>query len=75
MTSGSLSPSFLRAVLLSLTGLFLLDVMGAIVKHLGPVYPVQQLAIFRNLFGMIPCLLVLAWSREWHKRQRPVIVR
>lgn len=64
-----------KAVCLSLGGLFLLDVMGAIIKYLGSVYPAQQLAMYRNLFGLVPCVIVLAWSREWRDQGRPVRLR
>lgn len=41
--------------------------MGAIIKHLGDRYPVQQLSFFRNAFGLIPGILVLYWSQNWHE--------
>ena len=41
---------------------WLLDLgLGAIIKYLGPVYPAQQLAMFRNLFGLVPCIVVLTY--------------
>jgi drug/metabolite transporter (DMT)-like permease len=71
----SRTPIIFQAVALSLTGLLLLDVMGAIIKHLGTAYPPQQLVMYRNLFGLVPCLAVLAWSREWRSQGRPILVR
>jgi len=53
----------------------LFDVMGAIIKHLGQHYPAQQLSMFRNLFGLIPTLLILLWSRSWIQTGRPIIIR
>jgi drug/metabolite transporter (DMT)-like permease len=36
---------------------------------------VQQLASFRNIFGLIPSLLVLCLSRDWHARGRLLKIR
>lgn len=55
-------PPILKAVALSLCGIFLLDSMGAIIKHLGPHYPAPLLSTFRNLFGLVPSLIVLLAS-------------
>ena len=68
-------PSLVQAILLSLAGIFLLDTMGAIIKHLGDSYPPQQLSAFRNFFGLIPSLLVLLISAEWRNSGRPVVIR
>ena len=46
--------------------------MAAIVKHLGDDYPAQQLAALRNLLGLVPTLIVLLTSREWHEQGKPV---
>ena len=54
--------------------IFLFDVQGAIIKYMGETYPVQQLALFRNLFGLIPSLLVLYFSSDWHANGRPIII-
>lgn len=59
------------AIALSLTGIMLLDVMGAIIKHLVQTYPSPQLAVLRNFFGMFPSLLVLLFSAEWRDAGRP----
>lgn len=64
--------SFTRAVLTIITAIFLFDVQGAIIKHLAGTYPVSQIAVFRNLFGMLPSLLVLLMSVEWRAQGRPV---
>jgi len=42
---------------------------------MGNRYAVQQLASFRNVFGLIPSLLVLVFSREWHNRGRILLMR
>lgn len=62
--------NFARAVFFVLLAIFLFDLQGVIIKFLGDRYPVQQLASFRNLFGLIPSLLVLLLSREWHAQGR-----
>ncbi len=62
--------SFAKAIFFILLAIFLFDVQGAIIKHLGDCYPVQQLATFRNIFGLIPSLLVLWLSHEWHDKGR-----
>jgi len=66
---------FARAVAYLLLALLLFDMQGVIVKYLGDRYAVQQLASFRNAFGMIPSLLVLVLSREWHNRGRILRIR
>jgi len=64
----------LPAIGLSLLGLLLLDSMAAIIKHLSADYAAPQLAVFRNLFGMAPSLLVLLTSRDWHRSGRPLLI-
>ncbi len=66
---------FARAVFFVLLAIFLFDLQGVIIKFLGERYPVQQLASFRNVFGLIPSLLVLLLSREWHSRGRILAIR
>ena len=64
------SNHFVRAVVYILLAILLFDLQGVIIKFLGERYPVQQLAAFRNIFGLIPSILVLLLSREWHSRGR-----
>ena len=66
---------FTRAVAFVLLAIFLFDVQGVIIKFLGDRYPVSQLAAFRNVFGLIPSILVLVMSREWHARGRQLKIR
>lgn len=66
---------FLRSVFFVLLAIFLFDLQGVIVKFLGDRYPVQQIASFRNLFGLIPSLLVLLLAREWHSAGRKLSIR
>jgi drug/metabolite transporter (DMT)-like permease len=66
---------FARAVAYVLLAILLFDLQGVIVKFLGDRYPVQQLAGFRNVFGLIPSLIVLWISSEWHARGRILRIR
>ncbi len=66
---------FIRAVVIILIAMFLFDVMGAIVKYMGSSYPVLELSMFRNLFGLIPCIIVLVLAQDWHAAGRPLIIR
>lgn len=56
-------------------GIFLLDVMAVMIRILSDSYPTMQLAAFRNLFGMVPSLLLLATSAEWHAKGRSMKMR
>lgn len=66
---------FLRAVVYILLAILLFDLQGVIIKYMGDRYSVQQLASFRNIFGLIPSLLVLMLSRDWHARGRILGIR
>jgi drug/metabolite transporter (DMT)-like permease len=66
---------FARAVAYVLLAILLFDFQGVLVKFLGERYPVQQLAGFRNIFGLIPSLIVLGLSSEWHARGRVLRIR
>lgn len=67
--------NFLRAVIYVLLAILLFDLQGVIIKFLGDRYQVQQLASFRNVFGLIPSLLVLLLAREWHSAGRKLMLR
>ena len=69
------SNHFVRAVTYILLAILLFDLQAVIIKFLGERYPVQQLATFRNIFGLIPSMLVLFLSREWHSRGRLLKIR
>lgn len=75
MSATPASSPFLRAVVTILAAIFLFDVMGAIIKHLGGRYSTQQLSMLRNLFGLVPSLIVLAWSKEWRDSGFPIVIR
>jgi drug/metabolite transporter (DMT)-like permease len=63
------------AILLLLGALTLFDSMGLIIKHLSPRYGAAELSAWRNMFGLIPSMIVLYASREWHSKGRILIVR
>lgn len=63
------------AVLLLLCALTLFDAMGLIIKYLSPRYGASELAAWRNLFGLIPSLIVLYASRDWHAKGRILRIR
>ena len=69
------SHHFARAIAYVLLAILLFDFQGVIIKFLGERYPVQQLAGFRNVFGLIPSLIVLGLSSEWHARGRLLRIR
>jgi len=73
MLSPSAAPSFARAVVTLLAAIFLYDVMGAIIKHLGSTYPPQQLSMLRNLFGFLPSLMLIVASKRWHAEGRHLV--
>ena len=66
---------FARAVAYVLLAILLFNFQAVFIKFLGERYPVQQLAGFRNVFGLIPSLIVLALSSEWHARGRLLRIR
>jgi len=70
-----LKSNLFLAVILSLSGLFLLDCMGIAIKYLRNDYPAAQLSVFRNLFGMIPCFIALYFSQDWHNNGKKVIIK
>tara|TARA_R110002020_G_scaffold206021_2_gene410836 strand:- start:7122 stop:8009 length:888 start_codon:yes stop_codon:yes gene_type:complete len=54
-----------RAVALMLCALALFDGMGLIIKHLSPRYSAAELSAWRNVFGLVPSLIVLFGSKAW----------
>ena len=63
------------AVLLSLLAIVLFDLMGLIIKHLSDDYGAAELSAYRNLFGLIPSMIALWSSRQWHRKRRTVHMR
>lgn len=67
MTSTFSNQPFARAVFIVILAIFLFDVQGALIKHMGGQYPVEQISFYRNLFGIVPNLLLLFMSAEWRR--------
>lgn len=65
----------LLPIVIVLCGIFLLDVMGVMLRILSDRYPVEELSALRNLFGMVPSLILLFSLREWHEAGRPIRIR
>ena len=51
--------SLSRAILILLVGVAAFDAMGVIVRMLGGTYPILQISVLRNLFGVIPAMIIL----------------
>ncbi len=75
MTKTHQPVSFIAAAATILAAIMLYDVMSAIVKHLSNDYPAQQLAMLRNLIGMVPTAVILFLSKDWIGTGRPVVIR
>jgi drug/metabolite transporter (DMT)-like permease len=63
------------AILLSLLALVLFDLMGLIIKHLSEDYSAAELSAYRNFFGLIPSVIALSSSRQWHQKGRMIRMR
>jgi len=75
MTGQGRADLFLRAILINLAGIFLLDLMGLIIKHLSGAYGAAELSAYRNLFGMVPSLTFLWLSARWQEGGRRLRIR
>ncbi len=67
--------NFTRAVLVMMLAILMFDIQGAIIKHLGDRYQIQQIALYRNLFGLLPSFMVLYFSLEWRAERRSIRLR
>ena len=75
MTGQDRADHFLRAILVMLAGITLLDLMGLIIKHLSGAYGAAELSAYRNLFGMVPSLTLLWLSARWQAGGRRLRIR
>ena len=66
---------FARAVFFIILAILFFDIQGAIIKHMGDRYSVQQIASYRNLFGLIPCLITLIICDQWQAGDRSLKLR
>jgi drug/metabolite transporter (DMT)-like permease len=63
------------AIVLSLVALTLFDVMGLIIKHLSDGYSAAELSAWRNLFGLVPSVIVLWFSKAWRAGGKRLKIR
>ena len=63
------------AIVLSLVALTLFDAMGLIIKHLSDGYSAAELSAWRNLFGLIPSIIVLWFSKAWRAGGKRLKIR
>ena len=54
-----LQSNLFRAVAIILFGIVAFDMMAVTVRILGSEYPILQISVLRNLFGVIPAFLIL----------------
>jgi len=60
----------LIAVPTIILAIFLFDVQGAFIKHMGKHYSLEQITLFRNVFGLFPHLIVLLFFSKVPLRQQ-----
>ena len=51
--------TLIKAIAILLIGLAAFDLMSVIVRTLGEAFPILQISVVRNLFGVIPALILL----------------
>ena len=56
-------PPVLIAAGVMLFGVLAFDMMGVLVRMLGGTYPILQIAVLRNLFGVLPAVFLL-WRAD-----------
>jgi len=49
----------IKAIIILFVGIAAFDVMSVLVRMLGGSYPILQISILRNIFGIIPALMLL----------------
>ena len=54
-----LQSNLFRAVVIILFGIVAFDMMAVTVRMLGSEYPVLQISVLRNIFGILPAMLLL----------------
>ena len=54
-----MNSTVLKAIAIILFGIAAFDIMGVIVRFLGSNYPILQISVLRNLFGIIPSIVIL----------------
>jgi drug/metabolite transporter (DMT)-like permease len=54
----------IKAISLKVASALIFAVMAALVRYLGPAYPVGQVVFFRSAFAIVPVVVIYAWRRE-----------
>ena len=70
-------PPLYRAIIIILFGIFAFDLMGVFVRILGKEFPIFQISVMRNIFGVIPPLLLVLAARSMtglHKICTPYLI-
>ena len=67
MKNTSVKPSS-KTIFLSvgamILGVLFIDIYGIIIKFLGDAYSTNQVVLFRNLFAIIPLLILIFYTNE-----------
>lgn len=63
------------AIVLSLVSLVFFDLMGLVIKRLSSEYGAAELSAYRNIFGLIPSVIALWVSKNWHQSGRRLRIR
>jgi drug/metabolite transporter (DMT)-like permease len=53
-----------RGIVLKLISAVLFAVMQALIRYLGPSYPIGEVVFFRSAFAIMPVMMVYAWRGE-----------
>ena len=56
--------SNIRAILICLVGYFCFDLMAVHIRFLSARYSPQELSVYRNILGILPAIIFLAYGRE-----------
>jgi drug/metabolite transporter (DMT)-like permease len=72
--SGFFRSNLVRAALVLLFGIMLLDGMSAFIRVLLPRYSVLELSAYRNVIGMVPAIVMMMWSGELRVHPRNLMI-
>jgi drug/metabolite transporter (DMT)-like permease len=53
-----------RGIILKLISAVLFALMQALIRYLGPAYPIGEVVFFRSAFAIVPVMIVYAWRGE-----------
>ena len=67
--------SLQKAIIYMLIGVFLLDIMGIIIKSMDNKYSVMQYAVARNFFGLFPLIVYLIISYDFRIKKNTFNIR